>query len=207
MKQADYVRALPAASLTSTLYTSRFALAVFDQFGIRRIVDIGSGDCFFEEHYPGRFVGLDIEETRLRSARARGVSELVLGSAEAIPFRTSCFDGVLLKDALEHFALEGAFHILREATRVLAPGGVLVVTTTKATQQFWDKPDHVRPYSNKWVRRVLVHELRQYDVIVARELSGGIPGFGRLRLEPLAHALADRLGIHNTHGIIALRKR
>ena len=54
--------------------------------------------------------------------------------------------------------------------------------------------------------RALVQELGQYEVIAAKQLSGGIRGFGRLRMEWLAHALADRFGIRNTHGIIALRR-
>jgi len=134
------------------------------------------------------------------------VCNLILGSAERLPFPDGAFDGVLLKDVLEHFYLEGAFCVLHEVSRVLKADGTLVVTTTKNSQWFWDKPDHVRPYSNKWIRRVLVRELGQYEVIAAKELSGGIRGFGKLRLEWLAHAIADRFGIRNTHGIIALKR-
>ena len=127
-------------------------------------------------------------------------------NAETLPFVAASFDGVLLKDVLEHFYLEEAFRVLQEVSRILKTDGRLVVTTTKDTQSFWDKPDHVRPYSNKWVRRVLVQELGQYELIAARELSGGIRGFGKLHLEWLAHVFADQFGIRNTHGIIALRK-
>lgn len=207
MRGSEYVRALPKAQITAGLYTTRHALGVFDRDSCQRILDVGCGDAFFEERYPRRFVGIDIDLDRLVGAGQRGVSNLVLGSAESLPFPSSCFDGVLLKDVLEHFYLAQAFRILHEVSRVLQPRGVLVVTTTRDCQEFWDKPDHVRPYSIKWVQRVLVQELGQYTLLAARELSGGIPCFGKLRLEWLAHALADHLGIRNTHGIIALRKK
>ena len=206
MSDSGYIRALPEADITASLYTTRYALKMFDAHSCRRILDLGCGDAFFEERYPERFIGLDVEAERVSRAHHRGAQNLILGSAETLPFADASLDGVLMKDVLEHFYLEQAFRILREVTRVLQPDGVLVVTTTKDTQIFWDKPDHVRPYSNKWVRRVLVQEVGQYRLIAARELSGGIRGFGKLRLEWLAHSLAHRFGIRSTHGIIALKR-
>ncbi len=206
MPKEVYVRALPKAELTATLYTTRYAVQAFDRNSCERILDIGCGDAFFEERYPRRFVGLDVEPTRLSESHKRGVGNLVLGSAEALPFAAASFDGILMKDVLEHLYLEQVFCILDEATRVLAADGLLVITTTKDTQNFWDKPDHVRPYSNQWVRRVLVDEVKRYRFIAARELSGGIRGFGKLHLEWLTHALAHYLGIRNTHGIVVLQK-
>ncbi len=206
MTHPEYVRALPKAEVTASLYTTRYALAVFNRGSCKRILDLGCGDAFFEERYPERFVGIDVDITRLDRAHKRGVTNLALGSAENLPFADGSFDGVLLKDVLEHFYLEQAFRILHEVSRVLNPGCMLVVTTTKDTQNFWDKPDHVRPYSNKWVKRVLVQELDKYELVAARELSGGIRGFGKLHLESLTHALAERFGVRNTHGIIALKK-
>jgi len=179
---------------------------MFTEGSCKRILDLGCGDAFFEEQFPERFIGVDIDMVRLNQARHRGVSRLILGSAESLPFVDEAFDGVLLKDVLEHFYLEQAFRILHEVSRVLELGGMLIVTTTKNTQSFWDKPDHVRPYSNKWVNRVLVQELGQYELVAARELSGGIRGFGKLHLEWLAHALANHFGIRNTHGIVVLRR-
>jgi ubiquinone/menaquinone biosynthesis C-methylase UbiE len=206
VSDSGYIRALPEAQVTASLYTTNYALKVFDANCCRRILDLGCGDAFFEERYPERFIGLDVEAERVSQAHHRGAHNLILGSAEALPFVDASFDGVLMKDVLEHFYLEQAFRILREVTRVLQLDGVLVITTTKDTQIFWDKPDHVRPYSNKWVRRVLVQEVGQYRLVAARELSGGIRGFGKLRLEWLAHALAHRFGIRSTHGIIALKR-
>jgi ubiquinone/menaquinone biosynthesis C-methylase UbiE len=206
MSEDSYVRAWPQAEVTAKLYTTRWALAEFNRGQCSRILDIGCGDAYFESHQPDRFVGVDIDLARLQQSHGRGVDRLALASALHLPFGPDSFDGVLMKDVLEHFALPDAFRVVQEVTRVLKTRGTLIITTTKNTQAFWDKPDHMRPYSNKWVARVLVQELRQYEVRRAQELSGGIRGFGKLGLEKVTHVLADRLGFRSTHGIIAVRK-
>jgi len=210
----NYIRSLPPAASIARLYTVRLALRILDQYGCQRILDVGCGDAYFEETFPDRFVGLDIEPQRLAQAGRRGIQRLVLGSGEYLPCADGQFDGLLAKDVLEHLYLEQAFRFLYEVRRVLRPGGIFITVTSKSVQSFWDKPDHVRPYSNKWVRRVMTHEMARdstpggasFDVILERELSAGIPGFGRLGLEALAHALAQHLGIRNDHGLIVLRK-
>ena len=208
----SYIRSLPPAASIAHLYTVRQALRLFDRFGCQRILDVGCGDAYFEESFPDRFMGLDIEPQRLVQAARRGVQRLVVASGEHLPCADGQFDGLLAKDMLEHLYLEQTFRFLYEARRVLRPGGIFIAITSKNVQSFWDKPDHVRPYSNKWVRRVMTREMLppvprdSWEVVLARELSAGIPGFGRLGLEELAHALAQHLGIRNDHGIIALRK-
>jgi ubiquinone/menaquinone biosynthesis C-methylase UbiE len=170
-------------------------------------MDVGCGDCFFEAAHPGRFVGIDVEPKRLAQSAARGVRGILVGKAEELPFGAGTFDGVLALDVLEHLDLAQAFRFLGEARRVLRSGGLFVIMTFQATQSFWDKPDHVRPYSNKWVRRVLTYEMGGFVVVEEQRFSAGIPGFGRLRLEWLAHRLAHWFGLRHDHGMIVLRKQ
>lgn len=202
-----YVRPLPQSACTATLHTTQHALRAFDASGCRRIMDVGCGDCFFEETYPGRFVGIDVEPKRLIQGAARGVRGILVGKAEELPFGDGTFDGVLALDVLEHLDLTQAFRFLGEARRVLRNGGIFVIMTFQATQSFWDKPDHVRPYSNKWVRRVLTYEMGGFAVVEERRFSAGIPGFGRLGLEWLAHRLAHWFGLRYDHGMVVLRKQ
>lgn len=201
------IRSKPAAAVTKGLYSTRYAMALFREKGCHRVLDVGCGEAYLERAEPERYIGLDIEHRRLSEAHNLGAHNLVLGSAQHLPFRNEVFDGVLAKDVLEHFYLEEAFAFLQEVRRVLCRGGIFILTTTRANQNFWDKPDHVRPYSNKWVRRVLTQEMSAFEVLDMRELSAGIPGFGRLGLEPLAHALANYLGIRVGHGVISLIRR
>jgi len=202
----SYVRALPKAASIAGLHTTHYALRLFDRYECRRILDVGCGDAYFEEAFPGRFVGLDIERSRVRQAGRRGVELLLVGDGEYLPLADAEFDGLVAKDVLEHLYLGQAFRFLHEARRVLRPGGIFVTVTFRNTQSFWDKPDHVRPYSNKWVNRVMTQEMGGFEVVWARDLSAGIPGFGRLRLEWLTHALAHYLKIRTDHGLICLRK-
>lgn len=202
----SYVRALPKAASIAGLHTTRYALRLFNRYDCQHVLDVGCGDAYFEEAFPGRFVGLDIERDRVLRAGRRGVKLLLVGDGTRLPLADAEFDGLVAKDVLEHLYLEQAFRFLHEARRVLRPGGIFVTVTFRSTQSFWDKPDHVRPYSNKWVKRVMTQEMGGFEMVWARDLSAGIPGFGRLRLEWLTHALAHYLKVRTDHGLICLRK-
>ncbi len=202
-----YIRSLPPKEATAKLHTTKYAMEMFDRFGCKKILDVGCGDAYFEETYPDRFTGIDIEENRVKAAVERGLSNVSVGDATEMKFPDASFDGILAKDILEHLYLEDAFKFMSEATRVLKPGGVFVIVTFRATQSFWDKPDHVRPYSNKWVMRVCCKELGAFEVADKRDYSAGIPGFGKLGLEWLSHILADKLKFNTDHGAITLKKK
>ena len=99
-------------------------LAVADR-DITRVLDVGGG--------PGRAIRrLDLAERTVvdaapgmvRRARGHGLGA-VLGDAGRLPIRADSVDAVLIVDALHHMGQVDA--VLAEATRVLRPGGVLVV--------------------------------------------------------------------------------
>jgi len=75
-------------------------------------LNIGGGSKTYGDHV----INLELEP-------APGVD--VVGRAEALPFRTEAFAGIILQAVLEH--LEDADAALSEIHRVLAPGGALLV--------------------------------------------------------------------------------
>lgn len=76
-----------------------------------------------------RVVGVDVEEDRIESAKARGIPDAEFHCLEPpsfrVPFDDSTFDGVLLNEVIEHVESESV--TLAEIRRVLRKDGVLAV--------------------------------------------------------------------------------
>lgn len=98
------------------------------------LVDVGCGAGLLAPHLAGkgyRHVGVDLTRSALVQAAGHGV-EVVQGDAAALPLPDVCADVVSAGELLEHVPdLTGA---VREACRVLRPGGLLVVDTLNATR-------------------------------------------------------------------------
>lgn len=86
-------------------------------------------------------------------ARARGYDVREGDVARGIPFLDASFDLVTALDVVEHAEADEA--ILREAARVLRPGGILAITTP-AFKWLWSYNDvlngHQRRYSPRQLR-------------------------------------------------------
>ncbi|WP_058270942.1 class I SAM-dependent methyltransferase [Olsenella massiliensis] len=96
------------------------------------VLDVGCGTGpvieLLAKKYPEKhFVGLDITPAMIEAARSKGLSnaEFVVGDAESLPFGDEGFDAVLCSNSFHHYPNPGAF--LREAHRVLRPGGKLIL--------------------------------------------------------------------------------
>lgn len=116
-----------------------------------RVLDVGSGTGFFMteiEREGFRAVGVDplAAQPAGRVARADGLQ---------LPFRPGSFGGVTILDVLEH--VDDA-HLLREAVRVLQPGGIALITVP-ASNRLWSSRDvaagHLRRYSRSTLSRAL----------------------------------------------------
>jgi len=119
-----------------------------------RILDAGcgSGRNMVELARHGTVTGVELSDTSIDVARARGAGEVIAGSVLDMPFDGDSFDLSVCLDVIEH--LEDDLGALHELRRVLAPGGALLVTVP-AYQWLWSGHDEVNHHHRRYTRRSL----------------------------------------------------
>ncbi len=136
--QGALLAACSFVSLHTPLGDRLFRERKFDLRGVRHILDLGSGagqlvGPMLKYADPGtRIVCCDLSAKMLRRARQRlksNVPQHVAADAVNLPFANGTFDCVTCGYVLEH--LPDARLGLREAARVLVPGGRLLLLTTE----------------------------------------------------------------------------
>ena len=93
--------------------------------GAGRTLDVGCGSSVILQSL-NQAVGLDVQMNKLRYMRRYGLP-LVQGSIFALPLRSASFDCVVCSQVIEH--LPGDPALFDELTRVLRPGGLLILGT------------------------------------------------------------------------------
>jgi len=94
------------------------------------IVDLGCGSgraLVWNQDLGAEAVGIDISP--FFSEDARRAMPLMLGDLRRLPFADGTFTKAWSLDVLEHLSPDALREMLREANRILAPGGVLFVYT------------------------------------------------------------------------------
>jgi len=146
--------------------------------------DIGCGSSHILAAMP-HAVGVDLRHDKLAFMR-RTNRLLVQGDGMRLPFGDAAFDCVISSEVIEHIPDEGGTHI-DECTRVLKPGGILVLGTPDYDRWEWVvlewmykkvKPDaygdeHVTFYTFKSLSealRVRGYEILEHDYVGRGEL-------------------------------------
>ena len=137
------------------------------------VLDLGCGKKPYERllgRGVRRWVGLDFHTTY--SGRS---SADVFGNALDVPFKSGSFDTVLCTEVLEHVPRPD--QVFREVTRILKPGGTLILTVPQTN------PLHEEPHD---YYRVTCYGLRflagqaGLDVVLTAPLGGAIATIGQM---------------------------
>ncbi len=155
-----------------------------------RVLDIGCGIGTYVRklgELADRAYGIDVDPARVRKgARVRkdATGGLSVAVSEQLPFATNAFDMVLLNEVIEHVKDDRA--TLREACRVVRPGGHVVVYAPNRLYPFETHGVYLGKryvfgniplinYLPDVLRRRLVPHARAYTARGLRRLIAGLP--------------------------------
>lgn len=162
-----------------------------------RVLDAGCGASVFPVWLARcgfRVTALDLAPPAGLAERLGEPIEYVSGNLTEMPFPDASFDAVFSISVIEHLGREGIAEAMRELTRVVRPGGQLLITTDyyeDAGAELWHDKNGVR-FPVEW---------SFCDEPQLRELIIGAPG---LRLDGALDLAADwdaiRPAMRDFHG-------
>jgi len=114
-----------------------------------KLLDVGCGTGWLAEHFSD-YTGIDGSPEAVAAAQSKGRSITQGDVNEPLPFEDASFDGVVLKDLLEH--VDDPVAVVLEVHRVLRPGGLVFASSPDAQRWVWDDYTHRRPFTRKGFR-------------------------------------------------------
>jgi SAM-dependent methyltransferase len=150
-----------------------------------RVLDVGSADgpSVGWLHGVGKHTALDIDPRGLGPGG-------VCGSALQLPFRDESFDVVAAFDVVEHCEPEST--VLAELTRVLAPGGRLLLSVP-AYEWAWSDFDDENGHLRRYTRPRAVRAVRAAGLDVERVTYAFASVFPFFAVERLARRVRSRV--------------
>jgi SAM-dependent methyltransferase len=160
------------------------------------LLDIGCGTGWLADFFPS-YTGIDGSADAVRRATELGRNVQLADADEPLPFDDGRFDGVVMKDLLEHVADPVA--VVLEARRVLRPGGVLFASSPDAQRWVWDDYTHRRPFTRKSFRLLFADQGFAVEHVGYESVAPGVGLISertRRHRRPRAYAALAQLPFH-----------
>jgi SAM-dependent methyltransferase len=151
----------------------RIFLTILDKYlrsspGSReRVLDIGCGTGTMLTYLAryGDPEGIDVDDAAIEYCHARGLTRVAQAGADRLPFADGSFGLVTALDVIEHIDDDRA--ALREARRVLRPGGKLLLAVP-AYRFLWGRQDDINLHKRRYVAREVRERLIAAGFTVVR---------------------------------------
>lgn len=141
------------------------------------VADIGAADGSFarflnlKERYPN-LVLLDQNPESIEKLRKPFSRVEKYHAPERLPFKDASVGFIHLSHIAEHLSYQELYEFLKECDRVLAPKGVLAISTPLLWERFYDDLSHVKPYNPE----VFLHYLTRTKSDASAEAISGSYG-------------------------------
>jgi SAM-dependent methyltransferase len=160
-----------------------------------KLLDVGCGTAWLSECF-SNYEGVDSSPDAVEGAVERGLRVQLADVGEALPFEDSEFEAVVLKDLLEHVG--DPMRTVREAHRVLRPGGRVFASSPDAQRWVWDDYTHRRPFTRRGFRLLFADagfevERAGYESVMPG--TGVVSGWTRRKRRPRVLAAAAWLPV------------
>lgn len=149
----------------------------------RRVLDagcgVGYGTAMLAEAGARQAIGLDLSADAVRAGEAAGAggASFVTGDVHALPFDDGAFDLVVCFEVIEH--VDRQDDVIAELARVLAPDGILALSSPNRDVYVPGNPHHLHEYVPEELRAALerlfahVDLRRQHDWMTSAVLDDG----------------------------------
>jgi len=150
----------------------------------KKILDIGCGTgetlTYLKTQFPKtQMQGIDLSPEAVKFTLKRG-HKAKKSAATKLPFKDNTFDAILLLDVIEH--IKDDYAVIKEAKRVLKPGGVIVLTAP-ALQFIWTSFDENQGHFRRYNRHRLI------DIATKNKLKINFLSYFNFVLSPMVIAI------------------
>lgn len=145
-----------------------------------KFLDYGCGDGKYFHHLCNlglqvqKIHGIEISQKRIDRCKNIGFSKVLkIQKSKKLPYKDNFFDVVNLMEVIEHIPKANGILTLAEIRRVLAPQGILLISTPnypvkrfydtydaifhQKWARFLDDPTHIAPYSYWEIKKILIN--------------------------------------------------